>query len=208
MSSFQATFPHKDSELEPILSAETVSYHYGKHHCGYAKKLGALLENTLFADQSLDEIIVQSRGKNPQIFNNAAQLFNHDFYWKCLKISTAETPPEPFRSVVVGQFGSFEDFANQYAETANAMFASGWSWLIWENGKLSFINTANAETIPGTAAVAVCVIDLWEHAYYIDYRHDRALYISKIIRNGLNWEFCNNIVANQLATNSQPGDHR
>jgi Fe-Mn family superoxide dismutase len=194
MSSFQAQFPHKEDWLEPILSAETMRYHYGKHHCGYAKNLNALVENTSFAGKSLEEIIVQSRGTNPKIFNNAAQLFNHDFYWECMKPS-ASTPTGAFGVVISDQFGSFDDFMNQYVEFANTMFGSGWSWLICRDGQLSFINTMNAETIVGSGSVPVCVVDLWEHAYYIDYRNDRALYVNKIIRECINWEFCSKIIA-------------
>jgi Fe-Mn family superoxide dismutase len=194
MSNFQAQFPHEENWLEPVLSAETVRYHYGKHHCGYAKNLDALVENTHFAGKSLEEIIVQSRGTSPKIFNNAAQLFNHDFYWKCLKTSVS-CPSGAFGAAIGDQFGSFDDFMNKYTEFANTMFGSGWSWLTLKDGQLSFVNTINAETILGTGSVPVCVIDLWEHAYYIDYRNDRALYINKIIRECINWEFCDEIIA-------------
>jgi Fe-Mn family superoxide dismutase len=123
------------------------------------------------------------------VFNNAAQLFNHDFYWKCLKISS-EQPTGKLKSMAEAQFVSLEEFVNQYIAHANTMFGSGWCWVIWEDGRLAFTNTQNAETPVGTNQRAICVIDLWEHAYYIDYYNDRASYISRIIKECINWKFC------------------
>ena len=187
MNNFQAQIAYKNTDFVPILSAETIDYHYGKHHCGYAKTLNSLLENTKFADKDLKEVICQPRGIDQKIFNNAAQLFNHDFYWKCLM---KRGPSGRFKSIIEAQFHSFDEFLNQYISCANTMFGSGWCWLVRENEKLSFVNTQNAETIVGTNKRAICVIDLWEHAYYIDYRNDRASYINKIVRECINWEFC------------------
>ncbi|MDR1983044.1 MAG: superoxide dismutase [Holosporaceae bacterium] len=195
MNIFQAQIAHKNTELIPILSSEAIDYHYGKHHCGYAKTLNSLIENTKFADKTLEEIIVQSRGVDGKIFNNAAQLFNHDFYWKCLATPT-HGPTKKLKSLVENQFKSLDEFLNRYISFANTAFGSGWCWVVLENENLSFVNTQNAETPLGTDQKAICVIDLWEHAYYIDYRNDRALYISKIIKECINWEFC----ASQLET--------
>ncbi|GHT99153.1 superoxide dismutase [Fe] [Alphaproteobacteria bacterium] len=189
MNIFQAQIAYKNTELVPILSSETIDYHYGKHHCGYANTLNSLIENTEFAGKILEEIVVQSRGSNQKVFNNAAQLFNHDFYWKCLKLSNDE-PTGKLRSLIESQFGSFAEFLNQYISFANAMFGSGWCWLVLENNKLSFVNTQNAETPIGTDKKPICVIDLWEHAYYIDYRNNRASYVDKIVRECINWKFC------------------
>jgi Fe-Mn family superoxide dismutase len=189
MKDFQAQIAY--TELPPILSSETIDYHYGKHHCGYAKNLNSLINNTQFADRTLEEIIIQSRGVDQKIFNNAAQLFNHDFYWKCLKVSENNAPSGKLKNLIEDQFGTLDEFLNQYASSANAMFGSGWCWIVQgENQKLSFANTQNAENFVGTNKKAICVVDLWEHAYYIDYRNDRALYINRIIREGINWEFC------------------
>jgi Fe-Mn family superoxide dismutase len=189
MANFQAQIAYGNAELAPILSSETLGYHYGKHHCGYAKTLNSLIENTPFVDKSLEEIIVQSRGKSLKIFNNASQLFNHDFYWKCLKVSD-DKPTGKLKALIESQFGSFDEFLNQYIAFANAMFGSGWCWLVFDGEKLSFANTENAENPIGTNQKPVCVIDLWEHAYYIDYRNDRASYVDKILRGCVNWEFC------------------
>jgi Fe-Mn family superoxide dismutase len=184
---FQAQNIH--TELTPVLSSKTIDYHYGKHHCGYAKTLNTLVEKTKFADKPLEEIIAQSRGVDQKIFNNAAQLFNHDFYWKCLNVSS-EQPTGKLQHLAKAQFASFEEFVNQYIAHANTMFGSGWCWVVWEKGQLAFINTQNAETPVGTNQKAICVIDLWEHAYYIDYYNDRALYISRILKECINWKFC------------------
>ncbi|GHU14229.1 superoxide dismutase [Alphaproteobacteria bacterium] len=189
MNNFQAQIAHKNTDLVSVLSTETIDYHYGRHHCGYAKTLNTLVENSKFEDKDLVEIICQSRGVDQKIFNNAAQLFNHDFYWKCLKISKHE-PTGKLKILIDDQFNSFDEFLNQYISFANTMFGSGWCWLVLENEKLSFVNTQNAETVLGAARTAICVIDLWEHAYYIDYRNDRASYVNKIIRECINWEFC------------------
>ncbi|MDR2158140.1 MAG: superoxide dismutase [Holosporaceae bacterium] len=177
----------------PVLSSETVDYHYGKHHCGYAKTLNSLAEGTKFADKTLEEIIIQSRGVDQKIFNNAAQLFNHDFYWKCLKVSE-QAPAGELKSLIDDQFGTLDEFLSQYVSFANTMFGSGWCWLVWENQKLSFVNTQNAENFVGTPRKALCVVDLWEHSYYIDYRNDRASYVNKIIRGCIDWEFCESML--------------
>jgi Fe-Mn family superoxide dismutase len=194
MTIFKAQIPYdNNARLVPILSAETLDYHYGKHHVGYAKMLQSLVEGTDFSDKPLEEIIETSREKNQKIFNNASQLFNHDFYWKCLKISESK-PEGKLKDIIYSQYGSFDKFLNEYISCANSMFGSGWSWLILENEKLSFVNTSNSEIPTGTNTKLICVIDLWEHAYYIDYRNDRALYINNIITKCINWEFCEFLV--------------
>lgn len=186
---FSATIEYSEKALEPFLSSETINYHYGKHHTGYANTLNSLIENTEFKNLSLEQIIIKTRNHNPKIFNNAAQLFNHDFYWKCLK-NPSELPSAKLLNLVNNQFGDFYKFCNEYIIFAGTMFGSGWSWLVEENGVLKFLNTANAENPIGSGATPLCVVDLWEHAYYIDYRNNRAEYIKKIIMNCINWNFC------------------
>lgn len=186
---FSATIEYSEKALEPFLSSETINYHYGKHHTGYANTLNSLIENTEFKNLSLEQIMIKTRNHNPKIFNNAAQLFNHDFYWKCLK-NPSELPSAKLLNLVNNQFGDFDKFRNEYIIFAGTMFGSGWSWLVEENGVLKFLNTANAENPIGSGATPLCVVDLWEHAYYIDYRNNRAEYIKKIIMNCINWNFC------------------
>ena len=186
---FSATIEYSEKALEPFLSSETINYHYGKHHTGYANTLNSLIENTEFKNLSLEQIIIKTRNHNPKIFNNAAQLFNHDFYWKCLK-NSSKLPSAKLLNLVNNQFGDFYKFCNEYIIFAGTMFGSGWSWLVEENGVLKFLNTANAENPIGLGATPLCVVDLWEHAYYIDYRNNRAEYIKKTIMNCINWNFC------------------
>ncbi|MDR0942337.1 MAG: superoxide dismutase [Holosporales bacterium] len=193
MMNFQAQILYKNTDLLPILSVETIDYHYGKHHCGYAKVLNSLIENTKYADKNLEEIIALSRGREQKIFNNAAQLFNHNFYWNCLKISNRK-PEGKLSDLITSQFGSFDEFLNEYASHANTLFGSGWSWLVLENENLSFVNMQNAEIPDGPKQKLLCVIDLWEHAYYIDYRNNRAEYVDKILKQCVNWKFCSKLI--------------
>lgn len=194
---FSARIGYPKTALEPLISAETVSFHYGKHHVGYANTLNSLIKGTSFEKLSLENIIEKSRGVDQKVFNNAAQLFNHDFYWECLKKSEAN-PSEKFINLVSRQFGNFDKFLNEYISFATALFGSGWSWLVLDSGsssatplpRLSFLNTSNAENPVGSQSTPVCVIDLWEHAYYIDYRNNRAEYVQKVVKNCINWGFC------------------
>ncbi|MDR1375767.1 MAG: superoxide dismutase [Holosporaceae bacterium] len=190
---FSAKIPYANAELVPVLSSETLDYHYGKHHGGYASALNSLIIETKYAHKTLEEIILQSRGVDQKIFSNAAQLYNHDFYWSCLKVSNCK-PDRKLKILVERQFGSVETFLGQYASFAHNMFGSGWCWFVQEGESLSFVNTQNAETPLGTNQRAICVIDLWEHAYYIDYRNNRAEYIDKITKQCINWEFCSQLV--------------
>lgn len=192
---FAAQKDYSNEALEPFLSYEALSFHYGKHHVGYANTLNSLIKGTEFEKLSLEEIIIKSRGKNQKIFNNASQLFNHDFYWKCLSKQQGGFWGG-FETLAINQFGSFRDFMEEYISFAGTMFGSGWSWLVLNSAiptepRLEFINTSNAENPIGSRDITpICVLDLWEHAYYIDYRNDRADYIRKIVENCINWEFC------------------
>lgn len=184
-----AHIPYSNTELVPIISSETIDFHYGKHHCGYANTLNQLITDTEFAPLTLEEIIIKSQDNNIKIFNNASQLFNHDFYWQCLGVSKNYNANK-MTAIAADQFKSFDAFLDEYISFANTMFGSGWSWLIHNNEGLSFINTQNAGTSIGLNGKALCVVDLWEHAYYIDYRNNRLDYITKTIKNCINWDFC------------------
>lgn len=190
MREFQARIDYDREYLAPCISPETIDYHYGKHHSGYAKNLNSLIRETQYAGMDLQEIIVQTRGINPKIFNNAAQLFNPDFYWKCLKVSN-DKPSGKLLDIIKSQFNSFDNFLEKYAAFAGTLFGSGWCWVIYDpaNG-INFLNTQNAETPLGSNVTPVCVIDLWEHAYYIDFRNDRNAYINKLLSTCINWDFC------------------
>lgn len=188
---FTAQIEHSNTAFEPFLSSETIQFHYGKHHVGYANTLNSLIKDAEFEKLSLEEIIIKSRGTAPKIFNNAAQLFNHDFYWKCLA-KGSENPSHKFEHLVSESFGSFQKFLDEYVSFAGTMFGSGWSWVVLDKqtSHLKFLNTSNAENPIGSGDIPVCAVDLWEHAYYIDYRNNRADYIEKIVKNCINWSFC------------------
>lgn len=171
-----------------ILSTETLDFHYAKHHVGYANNLNSLIKDTEYIGLPLEDIVKKSRGVDQKIFNNAGQLFNHNFYWKCLKKDTYLTKGK-LKKLIKEQFSTVDNFLNQYVENANKIFGSGWSWVIVENDEISFLNTQNAENPIGSSKKPIAVIDLWEHAYYIDYRNDRLTYLNKIIKECLNWPF-------------------
>lgn len=177
--------PYAQSALEPYISSETLSYHYGKHHAAYVNKLNALIEGTEYADRSLEEIILDAKDA---IFNNAAQIYNHDFYWRGL--SGVQSHPSDELSIVIERdFGSMDLFKQAFIAVATGYFGSGWIWLVLsEEGKLKITATSNADTPIRHGEIPLLTCDVWEHAYYIDYRNMRPNYIEnwwKII----NWEF-------------------
>lgn len=186
---FEAKITFGNNELIPFLSEEELQYHYGKHHKTYANTLNSLIDATKYADMNIEDIIISSRNSDMKVFNNASQVYNHDFYWNCLTKNKI-IPSGELATAINNQFGSLGALVFEYAEFAGTMFGSGWSWLILENRKLSFLNTSNAENPVGTPKKPICVIDLWEHAYYIDYRNDRAKYVNTILANCINWDFC------------------
>lgn len=186
---FQAQFEHQSNSFGNFLSEETIQYHYGKHHKSYANNLNDLIKETHYCGLPLEQIIIRSRGIDLKVFNNAAQLFNHDFYWKCLT-NVKTVPMNKLRKLIEKQFGSLDNLKREYIAYANTLFGSGWSWLILKNNELTFLNTTNAENPIGAQVIPLCVVDLWEHAYYIDYRNKRGEYIENIVKNCINWEFC------------------
>ncbi|MEL6113575.1 superoxide dismutase [Fe] [Photobacterium sp. SP02] len=185
--------PYEKNALEPHISQETLEYHHGKHHNTYVVKLNGLIEGTEYADKSLEEIIKTSTGG---VFNNAAQIWNHTFYWHCLSPNGGGEPTGAVADAIVEAFGSFDAFKAKFTDSAINNFGSSWTWLVKKaDGSLDIVNTSNAGTPLTEAGVTpLLTVDLWEHAYYIDYRNLRPDYM-----NGfwalVNWEF----VANNLA---------
>ena len=181
--------PYAIDALEPHISAETLQFHHGKHHQGYILKLNALIDQTDLADMPLEEIVKTSSGS---IFNNAAQVFNHNFYWLSLSPDGGNLPHGDILEAINTSFGSFEEFKAKFNDCAINNFASSWTWLVKSNdGTLDVINTSNADTpITKEGATPLLVLDLWEHAYYIDHRNMRTDYL-----NGfwalVNWAFAN-----------------
>jgi len=177
--------------LEPIISAKTLSFHYGRHHKAYVDNLNKLIAGTEYADLSLEEIIkgtVEQFGK-VAIYNNAAQIWNHTFYWNCLSKKGGGEPPAALKHKIEASFESVDAFKKEFAAAAVSQFGSGWAWLILEDGKLKVVKTANAEVPLTTGKKPLLTIDVWEHAYYLDYQNRRPDYVNAVLDKLINWEF-------------------
>lgn len=179
--------PYALDGLQPYISKETLEYHYGKHHQAYVNKLNELIKNTEFADASLEDTIKKAPAGG--IFNNAAQIWNHTFYWHCMTPNSSGEPNGKVAMAIKDQFGSFADFKKKFSETAIATFGSGWAWLVKNaNNELEIISTSNADLPMKHNKKALLTCDVWEHAYYIDYRNARPTYVDKFW-NIINWDF-------------------
>jgi len=178
--------PYAMDALAPHISKETLEYHYGKHHKAYVDNLNKLIEGTEFAKASLEEIIKKSSGP---VFNNAAQVWNHTFYWHCLVPQGGGEPQGELDVAIQKAFGSFANFKEQFTKTAIGTFGSGWAWLVKDHsGALSIISTSNAATPMTEGKTALLTCDVWEHAYYIDYRNSRPNYLEHFWQL-VNWNF-------------------
>lgn len=178
--------PFAKDALEPIISQETIEYHYGKHHQAYVTNLNKLIAGTEFEDMPLEDIINNSSGG---IFNNAAQVWNHTFYWNCLAADAGGKPEGELAKAIDEAFGSFDEFKEKFSATAAGTFGSGWAWLVKDaDGKLEIISTSNAATPMTDGKTALLTCDVWEHAYYVDYRNARPQYIEKFW-DLVNWDF-------------------
>ena len=177
--------PFAEDALAPIISAETLQFHHGKHHRKYIDTANQLLEKEPVEARTLEELVRKSSGK---LFNNAAQAWNHDFYWHSLSPKGGK-PGAALRHQLERDFGSYEKFVDKLAAAANGQFGSGWAWLVKKDGKLEVMATANAETPMKQGIPCLLTLDVWEHAYYIDYRNQRERYVQAAIEKLLNWEF-------------------
>jgi Fe-Mn family superoxide dismutase len=178
--------PYAKNALEPHISAETIDFHYGKHHQTYVTNLNNLIQNTEFEKLSLEEIIMKSSGG---VFNNAAQVWNHTFYWNGLSPKGGGQPKGPLADAIAKTFGSFDEFKQKFTQTAIGTFGSGWAWLVKnKDGTLAIVSTSNAATPMTAGQKALLTCDVWEHAYYVDYRNARAKYVESFW-NLVNWEF-------------------
>ena len=178
--------PYARNALEPVISAETIEYHYGKHHQAYVTNLNNQIKGTEFENMSLEEIILKSSGG---IFNNAAQVWNHTFYWNGLKPQGGGAPSGELAAAIDKAFGSFDEFKKQFSQKALTTFGSGWAWLVKnKDGSLSLESTGNAGTPLTSGQKPLLTIDVWEHAYYVDYRNARAKYIEEFW-SIINWQF-------------------
>ncbi len=177
--------PYPKEALEPSISAETLNYHYGKHHKAYVDKLNELIKGTKFENMDLESIIKSAEGP---IFNNAAQHWNHSFFWNCMKPDAGGKPTGKILELIDKKWGSFQKFQEEFSSKAIANFGSGWTWLIYDGSGLEILNTSNAENPLKLGKKAILTLDVWEHAYYIDYRNSRPDFI-KAFWNVLNWDF-------------------
>lgn len=182
----QPPLPFGMDEMKPFLSEEQLQYHYGKHHAAYFKNLNDLVAGKPEADMPLREVVVSSRGP---VFNNAAQAWNHSFYWDCMSPQGGGEPKGELAAAIVRDFGSFEAFRKAMSEAAVKLFGSGWAWLAADkDGKLEIMSLGNADTPLKYGKEPLLTIDVWEHAYYVDYRNERARYVEEFWKY-VNWDF-------------------
>jgi len=181
--------PYPRDALAPHISQETLDFHYGKHHATYVDKLNGMIPGTEFEGKSLEEIVKASSGG---VFNNAAQVWNHTFYWNCLSPSGGGAASGPVAAAIDKAFGSFDEFKKAFTDSAVGNFGSGWTWLVKKgDGSVSIVNTSNAATpLTDGSVVALLTVDVWEHAYYIDYRNARPKYMDAFWAL-VNWDFVN-----------------
>ncbi len=178
--------PYPKDALAPVISAETLEFHHGKHHKAYVDKLNELIVGTEFAESSLEDIIRKASGP---IFNNGAQVWNHTFYWNCLSPQGGGTPKGELADAIAKAFGSFDKFKEKFTATSIGQFGSGWGWLVKNaDGSLACVATPNAENPMKTGAKPIFTCDVWEHAYYVDYRNARPKYV-EAFWGKVNWDF-------------------
>jgi len=183
--------PYPQSSLDPVISANTLGFHYGKHHKTYVDTLNKLIAGTEFADMPLEQIVKATSGKSDHtaIFNNAAQAWNHTFYWRSMKPQGGGEPPAAVKRLLESSFGSVEACKKELATAAVGQFGSGWAWLVQDGGKLKVVKTGNAETPLTGRSKPLLTIDVWEHAYYLDYQNRRVDYVNALLEKLVNWEF-------------------
>jgi Fe-Mn family superoxide dismutase len=186
-----APLPYPENALEPVISGKTLSFHYGKHHRVYVDTTNKLIAGTDLANLPLDQIVRATAGKADRatIFHNAAQAWNHDFYWRCLKPKGGGEPPAVLKKKMEAAFGSVETCKKQLADYALAQFGSGWAWLVIDGVELKVVKTDNADTPLTQGLKPLLAIDVWEHAYYLDYQNRRADHVRALIDQLANWEF-------------------
>ena len=181
--------PYAQNALEPYISARTVSFHYGKHHLGYVKKTNAAIKGTPWAKMSLDQIVLGSYGKDDYLFNNAAQVWNHNFYWQSLKPGGGGQPGGDLAALMQAGFGSVEAAQKALLKAAATRFGSGWAWLALKDGRLVVASSSNALNPMVDNMKPLITIDVWEHAYYLDYQNRRGDYLKGVMDHLINWDF-------------------
>ncbi|MBX9608099.1 MAG: superoxide dismutase [Gammaproteobacteria bacterium] len=185
--------PYADNALDPVISSNTLGFHYGKHHKAYVDNLNKLVAGTEFEAMSLEDVIRKTAGVADKagVFNNAAQIWNHTFYWNSLKPNGGGAPTGAIKAKIEAAFGSYEKFAEDFAQAAVTQFGSGWAWLVAEGSEVKLVKTANAEVPFTKGQTPLLTIDVWEHAYYLDWQNRRPDYAKAVIEKLLNWDFAN-----------------
>ena len=183
--------PFADNALEPVISAKTISFHYGKHHKAYVDKLNKLVKGTDYESAPLERIIKETAGKpdKSEIFNNAAQVWNHTFYWNSLKGNGGGKPSGKIAEMIEKAFGGYNKFKKELSATTVSQFGSGWGWLVQEGATLKVVKTGDAEVPLTKGQKPLLTIDVWEHAYYLDHQDKREAYVDAVIDKLLNWDF-------------------
>lgn len=198
MAFTQAPLPFAKDALESYgMKAETFDYHYGKHHAAYVTNLNKLVEGTPMDSMALEDVIKQSFGDSSKVgvFNNAAQVWNHTFFWNCLKAGGGGAPTGELAAKIDASFGSFDKFKEEFSNAAATQFGSGWAWLVEDGGTLKVTKTPNAENPLVHGQKPLLTLDVWEHAYYLDFQNARPAFIKNFLDNLVNWDF----VAQNLA---------
>ncbi|MBW4575493.1 MAG: superoxide dismutase [Aphanothece sp. CMT-3BRIN-NPC111] len=187
----QPPLPYDFNALEPHMSAKTFEFHYGKHHAAYVTNLNKLIQDTELADKSLEEVIKASFGDSSKagVFNNAAQVWNHTFFWDSMKPNGGGEPTGELAEKINASFGSFDKFKEEFKNAAATQFGSGWAWLIMDGDTLKVAKTPNAENPLAHGQKALLTLDVWEHAYYLDYQNKRPDFIQTFLDQLVNWDF-------------------
>jgi len=185
--------PFEKNSLAPHISEKTIEFHYGKHHNAYVEKTNKLVEGTELAGESLENIIKKTAkdASKAGIFNNAAQVWNHSFYWQCMKPKGGGRPAGEAAKMIDKDFGSYEKFVEQFKDAGATQFGSGWAWLVLKDSRLEVMKTSNADTPLAHGLKAVLTVDVWEHAYYLDYQNRRPDYLTAFVEHLINWDFVN-----------------
>ncbi|OIQ89977.1 superoxide dismutase [mine drainage metagenome] len=183
--------PYDATALEPVISANTLAFHHGKHHAAYVTNFNTLTKDSPLADKPLEEVIKAVAGDSAKagIFNNAAQVWNHTFFWNCLAPNAGGKPSGALLAKIEADFGSFDAFVSEFKTAATTQFGSGWAWLVLDQGKLKVTKTANADTPLAHGQVPLFTVDVWEHAYYLDFQNRRPDFVAAVLDKLANWAF-------------------
>lgn len=189
--------PYSNSALEPHISAKTLDFHHGKHHSAYVSKTNELIDGSSLAAKTLEDIIIEtfSDSTKSTVFNNAAQVWNHTFFWSCMKPAGGGTPPADVAAALDSAFGSLDEFKEEFKNACTTQFGSGWGWLVADGGQVAIMKTPNAENPMAHGKKALLTCDVWEHAYYLDYQNRRPDFVQAFLDHLINWDF----VAQNLA---------